>query len=343
MKLKIFGIGIIILLSVFLCSNMAYAEEIKENSSNEAKIYECINNECSIDALYEMRGEYSLDFENNYEVIEAIDNRLEELGVEEISYYEVVSKLNNSMVNSNDEANINTAMARVALNPSTTVKWTSTRQTTVYRGKTYEIQIIRGVPATGVKSELVTTNSTTVSYDKGFKAALRNAFGVIVGEVAGKIPKVGSSISTIKTFYDLYKDVISGLTGQTTINDVETVYYTTLTSNYLYSFKKYSGDADTGNQILGYAGNSTYFECTSVMGKCILYTGEDVGHNIVNTYKDTIISPGYSDYIEISSNNFYNYKNGINNITTRYNVSSFSLQSVKDKISLKIPQPYSGY
>ena len=79
------------------------------------------------------------------------------------------------------------------------------------------------------------------------------------------------------------------------------------------------------------------------MGKCILYTGEDVGHNIVNTYKDTIISPGYSDYIEISSNNFYNYKNGINNITTRYNVSSFSLQSVKDKISLKVPQPYSGY
>ncbi|MDE6209419.1 MAG: hypothetical protein K2M73_07070 [Lachnospiraceae bacterium] len=128
MKLKIFGIGIIILFSVLLCDNIVYAEEIKETVFNETEIYEYINNENSIDVLYEMRGEYSLNFENNYEVIEAIDNRLEELGVEEISYYEVVSKLNNSIVNSNDEANINTGMARVALNPSTTVKWTSTRQ-----------------------------------------------------------------------------------------------------------------------------------------------------------------------------------------------------------------------
>ena len=51
----------------------------------------------------------------------------------------------NSSIIDNNKSNM--IGARVALNPSSTVKWTSTRQTTVYRGKTYELQIIRGVPA----------------------------------------------------------------------------------------------------------------------------------------------------------------------------------------------------
>lgn len=339
---KTLGIGIIMAFSFFLSGNIVYAQENNENSSDKAVIYECINNECSIDALYEMRGEYSLDFENNYELIEAIDNRLEELGVEEISYNEVVSKLNNSMVNSNDEANINTGMARVALNPSTTVKWTTTRQTTVFNGKTYELQIIRGVPATA-NSELWSFDAHYIKSKKSATAIAQNVIGITVSSVSGALPVVGGGLTAIQTMYDICKGVVSGMTGQTIVSDISANYSVLTGASYLYVFIKYSGDLDTGNQILGYSGNIVTYSYDVDIPNFSMNGNELHGTINSKTYSGTITAPFYNDYISKASGNFYKYNNGDNNFLVRYDILSFYLENVNDRILIKVPRPLSGF
>lgn len=133
---KILCMYVYLISMVMLFSKNVYAEEnIRDLESKDYK--SMVDETDNIDVLFEIRMNLSNDFDKNGELIIYIDEKLEQLGVEEIGYNELVNKLKRkSMIQS-----------FVALNPSTTVKWTSTRQTTCYRGKMYELQIVRGVPS----------------------------------------------------------------------------------------------------------------------------------------------------------------------------------------------------
>lgn len=330
MSRKNLMMGIFTLLSVFLSGSIVYGAESENNTIAEEKIIDSINKECSIDLLYEKRGEYCIDCKNNYKIIEAIDNRLERLGVEEITYREVLAKL---------EGNKN---SRVALNPSTSIKWTSTRQTTVYRGKTYEIQIIRGVGKNA--NELYNSYVNITKKGGGKKAAAINVIGVVVNKIAGELPYVGDGIGTIQTVYDIYKGIVSGLSTQTVISDISAVYTVSMSAEYLYAFVKYSGDVDAGKQILGYAGNNINFECNITIPMCGVQNGK-IYPSINNIKRSGIIkSPYYNSYIDKASANFYSYKSGNSNISVRYEVLSVKLKCIDgSSVLLKVPTPNSGY
>lgn len=324
-------VGIFTLLSVFLSGGIAYGAESENNTIAEEKIIDGINKECSIDLLYEKRGEYSFDYENNSKVIEAIDNRLEQLGVEEVTYREVVSKL------------VGNENVRVALNPSTSIKWTSTRQTTVYRGKTYEIQIIRGVPSAEGIGELYGSDTFECVNNKTTTAATQNVLGIVLNKVSGELPVIGSGISTVQTVYDIFKGVISGMTGTTKLSNVKAQYMVDTVAQYMYVFVKYSGDVDAGNQILAYAGNQVTYQ-TAVTISGFKMEGKDYVPNIKQrTYGGSIISPYYSSYVDKASYNFYTYKGGNSKILTRYDILSFSIETVNGKGVVGVPKPNSGF
>lgn len=330
MSRKNLMMGIFTLLSVFLSGSIVYGAESENNTIAEEKIIDSINKECSIDLLYEKRGEYCIDYKNNYKIIEAIDNRLERLGVEEITYREVLAKL---------EGNKN---SRVALNPSTSIKWTSTRQTTVYRGKTYEIQIIRGVRKNN--NELYRTYGVIEKKGGSKKTAAMNVIGVVVNKIAGALPYVGDGIATAQTVYDIYKGIVSGLSTQTVISDISATYTASMSAEYLYAFVKYSGDVDAGKQILGYAGNNINFKCLVAIPMSIVQNGK-INDYIKNKDCSGIIkSPYYNSYIDKASANFYSYKSGNSNISVRYEVLSVKLQCIDgSSVLLKVPTPNSGY
>lgn len=333
MSRKSLIMGIFILLSVTFSGSVIYGAEDNNNIfKSESEVIEGINNECSIDLLYEQREQYCVNYKENERVIEAIDNRLEHLGIEEISYSEVALKLNGNNKNS----------SRVALNSSSTVKWTSTRQTTVYRGKTYELQIVRGVPAS-VNSELYATKTETVTTDTGKAAAAQNVVGIVLNKSAGYVPKIGPVLTAVQTVYDIYKGIVSGLKGTTVVSNIKSTYFNGVTASYLYVFVKYSGDPDNGNQILAYAGTQVESEIR------VIISGITINNNVVRPkstefkYEGSIASSFYKSYVDIASSNFYNYKSGNKNIVTRYELYDYYIETVRGRIQIKVPTPYSGY
>lgn len=193
-----------------------------------------------------------------------------------------------------------------------------------------------------ISSELLSTNTTVVTNSRGFTATAKNVTGIVASTLAGVTPHVGGAFTVVNTFYNVYKDVISGLTGQTSVYNVKGTYVTSLSAQNIYVFVKYSGDSDFGNQILAYCGNSIKYDLTVVTCDFIMSDEVITPTNNIKKYNGTISSPYYSSYVDKASENFYNYKNG-SSIFTNYNVYSFYLNSVQDRIRILVPMPNSGF
>lgn len=257
-----------------------------------------------IDELYKIRSELALDFDNNIDKISEVDKRLEELGVEEISYKEVYEKVNGTSI----------GLSRVAINSSSTVKWTSTRQTTGYNGKTYEMQIIRGVPAS-LESELYVN------------LANRNC-SASANTVLLNISNIKSANGTATCDSNLINRKYSDIFGSTTGSNVQGS--ANIIVEYLYVFVKYSGDLDTGNQIKAYVGSRVQFGGYFNNGSLVTLSG--------NMY-----SEGYNSYASIACKNFFDYKNGNSNFNYNYMISNFQYQLCSGNGICSVPYPLSGY
>ena len=86
-----------------------------------------------IDELYDLRAVLTLDIESNHEHIEKIDEELATLGVQEVSYAYVASKV------------IGDASPCVTPPTFDGVIWTKHTTTISYYGKMYEIESIVGI------------------------------------------------------------------------------------------------------------------------------------------------------------------------------------------------------
>ncbi|MDE6209418.1 MAG: hypothetical protein K2M73_07065 [Lachnospiraceae bacterium] len=133
------------------------------------------------------------------------------------------------------------------------------------------------------------------------------------------------------------------MSGQSIVSDISANYTVLTGANYLYVFIKYSGDLDTGNQILGYSGNIVNYSYNVDIPNFSMNGNELQGTINSKTYSGTITAPYYNDYISKASSNFYKYKNGDNNFLVRYDIVSFYLENVNDRIKIKVPRPLSGF
>lgn len=283
------------------------ADMTNEAYKNDTEIVEdtSLYTSDNIDDLYEIRSELALDFDNNIDKINEIDKRLEELGVEELSVKEVYEKVYET----------NVGMSRVALNTSTTVKWTSTRQTTVFNGKTYEMQIIRGVPATA-SSELAYTFKVPAC-DATNATVLLNISDI------GAYSGTATCDSTLKN--RKYSDIFGTATGTKTVSGQATI-----SSDYIYVFVKYSGDLDAGNQIKAYVGCRAQIDTVFSSGTSKSVTG-------------IMYSEGYNSYTSIACKNFYDYNNGNSNFIYNYIIYSFNYKLCSKFATYKLQYPLSGY
>lgn len=282
----------------------------------------------TIDELYSIRSSLSLEFDKNKDEIEEIDKRLEQLGVEEISQSEVEEKLGIATNNK----------ARISVSSNSNVKWTSARENYVYRGKSYELQVVRGVPTDGTSSLKRTAGTDKVfSASSRFCASAKNISRVIVNSVAGKIPVIGGTLSTLQTFYDVFKNTISGLTSTTMIEPVECTYIINYVTSYKFVFVKYSGDADAGNQILGYVGNDIDYTGQISIGNPVCVNGVWVSGIQNGVVKGNITSPYYNGYRDVASNVFWEYKNGNPNVYTRYETNIFTVQVLDGTLGVEVP------
>ena len=304
---------------------------IKDYSSELIPVEDSIIGD--IDELYAERNQLAVDFDKNAAKIAEIDKKLEKLGVEEISYNNLMQKLSWNQLST--YSNIGNADINWNVSSTSTVKWTSTRQDVRYNNKEYQLQIIRGVPKNS-SSELADSNLAYSTSDSGFKSGAKNVLEVVVSEALGDLPSIGGAISTAKSFYDAFKGAIAGMTSTTNVGSVKCSYTTSLAVEELYVFVKYKGQEDLGHQLPCYVGNSVSYDTVISVPNGVTVNGEYKAKVNSKEYSGTIKAPFYDNYVSKASRNFWDYMEG-KAMHEIYKLSYFQQKMIADNKRIKVP------
>jgi hypothetical protein len=271
--------------------------------------------EQQINELFALRGRLEINFEENEAAIRDIDNQLRQLGVEEISHSELLSKMGYDVL---PTANVDTS------DPNTL--WTSRRSVVIYRGQQYEIQTIDGVPRnndSGLRSrklvvaydsQRITAGTTEIFHILGITALGASAISELAGAVT--IMDIVSSITGA---------LVENLQPTTVIDAAAGIGYVSFSTHMRAIFVKGYGSSDS-YQKLGYVGNfvtyniSTVIETDSEMGE----HGSTPVHE-ADLNKESTMQSAYFDDYTVAVQNYYNYRN---NVSTEY-VCEYTITHVR--------------
>lgn len=259
--------------------------------------------EQQINELFALRSKLEVNFEENVDAIQDIDTQLAQLGVEEISHGELLSKMGYDVL---PLANIE---------PAHDISWTSRRTIAVYRGQQYELQILEGVPTSGDSILRVNHGSFAIEA-AGIVAGSAKVVTLLGATAIGAIPVVGNVLSPGITFLQLTSDSYSAIHDSlqsTTV--IDNVSGTALVSQIVHMklvFVKGAGSSDS-YQILGYMGNFDRY-LVSILTAVDIWNGTDLitYHEVSLGAEDTAHSAHYYDYT-IALQNYYEYRNEGNN------------------------------
>lgn len=239
-----------------------------------------VKKQTQIDELLTKRAE--LICLEEYENIEHINEKLEELGVEQLTPEEVNAKFIR-----------NTEMVPYAYVPTASnVTWSSVESECHYLNKTYTVQILIA-QANEKDSNLKSKGRRIVGNAYNMKAGAECALEVLtyntLSDVAGNIP--GMSLSL--TILEMSKAFMEGYSGETEVSCEEPVYdYLHVTTAKFYYVKP--GGASDDSQRLSYI---TTMGVTSVgcqWGQFISSNGQIIPEIIQNKKTVTTVPMGYS-------------------------------------------------
>ena len=255
--------------------------------------------EQQINELFALRGRLEINFEENEAAIRDIDNQLRQLGVEEISHSELLSKMGYDVL---PTANIQ---------PAHDISWTSRCTIAVYRGQQYELQIFEGVPTSG--NSILRIDHSPINIEAtGIIAGSTKVVALLGVSAISSVPVVGNILSPGITFLQLASDCYSAIHDSlqsTTV--IDNVSGTALVSQIVHMklvFVKGAGSSDS-YQILGYMGNfDTYI--ISTLTAVDIWNGTELMtyHEVSLGIEDTVHSAHYDDYT-IALQNYYEYRN----------------------------------
>lgn len=180
--------------------------------------------------------------------IDQIDCQLAQLGVETISYAEVLSKSGAD------------ALPCVEFSPRESEEnsqWTSRRQVVNYAGALYELQIIEGVPLN--KNSKLRKTYTSISYEaNGIIAGVTEVIKVIAPSGLANVSEFSAGVTILDMLASIGEAVYDSIQTSTVIDNVTGTAELTFSSHLKYIYVKGYGSSDS-YQKLGYLGN--YFYC----------------------------------------------------------------------------------
>lgn len=291
-----------------------------------------------IDSLYVERAELCMDFAKNNEQIKKIDEKLEKLGVETLEDEEVVELLRD--VENYDISSV--PSVAIATPSEYGIKWTSTRNVVIYRGKQYEVQELKAIPTRPTSSLQTTTSSVTKSATRA--TASKNLAKIVATEVIGHIPEIGGDLSRGITIYQALKGVYQDLKKTDTVYNIKAAYVHRLGAEYTLEFVKPYGARDSGNQVLCYAGNSVRITA-NISIPTFKYDGKTYQTGLKNkAYSGTVSSPYYDgNKRNMACKNYCKYKEG-KSMEPHYNITKYKETAVDgSKFSINVPRPNYGF
>lgn len=326
------------LVCIMLCNTMlvANADALYKRKVNYGNNMNNGVNEYNIDKLYEERLKLCSDFEANSEKIAAIDAKLEQLGVRELTEDEIIQKCYGQAQTINGE---NSVMPLYSWIPEEDgIKWTSRTYIQVDRGQLFEIEEIRGV-------EDNNSGKLTEYYDEiDLEATVNNvsATKTIIKGIAtlsaGLIPgNTGLLLSSGITIYDTIKS-LAGVSRSTIIRNAKISTYIRAQNDIVILYVKRYGDSEK-NKVLMYKGNHIKYD-TTVCVPLLSSTPIGVEYNI-DKYFDTsdVYSPYYDSKAYKAIQNLRTYEeNKYYSITTNYYMSLLKIKYIDGKTyNLQVP------
>lgn len=338
---KVSTYALIVTLFTSMISSVSMADDALGTSSNSKDTFTTSSgvsdtdsvdiDSLSIDELYGLRGQMALNYDENSSVIEAIDGRLEELGVEDLSQSEVDVLFDNCTY-----ANGTGVQARVDINPSSTVTWSTYREVYVYRGVSYQLQYVIGVPQNG-NSELIITDDIGSTTLYNVSTSSKTAINVTTSTYYSNPMTVTGDISTPVTLTEVLSQVTNSVPSF--IQQLTLQYDLTLSTTFKYVFVKYDGATDTGNQVLAYEGTSTEYSCDVILANAsfsLTKYGVEVTGTINSTY--------YSDCKASAAECFRQYREEGNlEYPSRFRLISITHTSLKETLKYSIDTPLGGF
>lgn len=283
-------------------------------------INEEVHNE--IEQLMEIRSELCMDYEANKELIEKINIRLQDLGVERLSWEEFEQKLVDSDVS-----------PMMIPTPKSGVVIESERFITAWHGERYEIQVVTCSPQQNVSGPLKRTGTLIFESDEKKKADNIAFLQTVVTNAASCVSdydktNITNGVLTLITAYDIYSCFVEAMSPTTYINGVDASAYLHVNFYERYVFVKLEGALDEGNQILAYCGNKAIYTATISFPTDIIIEGEAIPD--VGTVKvtESFLAQYYDNYTSRVAEIFWNYRRGVTNFSQYFLLGEITFSAI---------------
>ncbi len=288
------------IISSSICTPVCAANNSVENKSRQQAA-------STIDELYDVRAKLSIHMDKNEKDIIAIDKKLEDLGVVEITEEEVMNKYANSLYQQQEE---NAIMPLYSFVPTEEgVKWTTTTYIYVYRGRQFELEVIRGVAETDLPGNKLYTDSgaITKTYNKAKPTTVvaKGIVNLLLGFVPGSS---GTLLSTGLTIAEMFSDYSEATMTSELHNTISSTVTIRTQCDVMLIFVKSYGGADK-DKVLMYAGNRVEYDTTVE----IPLKNTPVGERYEDIEKfDTsyVYSPDFLSAWQLAVENFLKHQSG---------------------------------
>lgn len=289
---------LLITLSVILVlTPLSAAGNEPENTSDKSKF--------TYEELHKKRLELSLNYDDNWQEIEEIDELLGQYGDSEITENELKDKI--LMSNLNTDKNIPSSI----YNPTAqnNIRWTSRRYNQVYAGQVFEIQEILG-ESSGYNSPLRQKINKSVSKSGNFKAGSTTAFKTIFTSVMGMaLDSVAEGLSLGITLFQLVGSYDKNIATSSSIKYIDLDFTVNYVSNEKFVFVKRYGAGDS-EQILCYVGNNVISEVMTSYSADIYANGVIIQPSSQQKkYIGSVSNTDYNSTGSVAAKNYYMYKN----------------------------------
>lgn len=292
--------------------------------------------EHQINELFAHRSKLEVDFEENVDAIQKIDEQLAQLGVEEISHGELLSKMGYDAL---PAANVDTSEVNTL--------WTSRRNVVIFRGQQYEIQIIEGVPKNGESS--LRMNYGELGYENPrITAGVTEIIQHLGIAALGGVPvlEFTGAVTIMDVVSEITGSAVDNLQPTTVFRFVDKTGLASFSSHMKVIFVKGYGSSDS-YQVLGYVGNFVTYN----VGTLFVTDSEMTEHGSTGEieadldFERTAYSEHFYDY-SIAVQNYYNYRNNVNaEYICEYTINYIAISIVGEEKNFAVPHgiPYVSF
>lgn len=301
--MKIMRIFAWMLMLTLLMQSGPYVSAVANNNDTEV-VVENMEKNRMIDELFALRMSLEHDYEANRDEIDEIDRQLSQLGVETLS--------------AEDVANLYGVDGVAPLwepESTPTIRWTSRKLITTYRGYHFEVQILEGVPISG--NSPLRKNYTQVNYSaRGITAGVTKAIVATSSNAFSEflMRKLSTGVTFLSMLSDGMAAIQESLSTSTVLDRVEGAAVISFSGHMKYIYVKPYETSDAEYQGLYYYGNSVSCIITTVSIVDTLIDNQLVTyHEVETSVQDTIQSQYYNDYSRAVANYWdYNYNYNTN-------------------------------